>query len=651
MREMIKKRLDELKMTGALPSPTGVGLSILQLTRGDDYAMGEITQVISGDPALTGRIIKLANSAAHTGADPARNVGEAAMRLGVRAVRNLALSFTLVNGNRSGACRGFDYDTYWSHSLATAVSAQCLAARVKLVVPAEAFTCGLLSGIGRLALASIHPDRYAAVLSRARSDGHELIACEREAFDLDHRELAAALLEDWQLPAHFSFAVSSFETNDGLRDSPDEACTHMTLILQVAARLVRDQIFSEESKRRIEVMPLVQSLGLTNDDLQELCVELRSKWTEWGHILQIPTDTAARDLESAAQRLATDTSPVVADPLVQNVPRRKGLRILVVDDDPVSLRLITHHLTRDGHEVFTAPNGKDALVRVLQDNPQMVVTDWMMPEMDGIELCKALRRTTEGRGIYTLLLTGREDEDRVVEAFDSGADDYVNKPFNPKILLARVRAGQRMIELREQVEADRRERARQVSQMAVLNRRLEAAAMTDILTRLPNRRYAMARLEQEVANARRIKSPLCVIMLDIDHFKAVNDAYGHDIGDYVLKETAEALRRAIRKNDVPCRLGGEEFLVICPNSDLQGAALVSERVRAAVSELDFGANFKQTVTASLGVAAFDTVTSTVDTLIKEADKRVYVAKARGRNQVAVDGETGPDSLPGTKRSA
>ena len=636
---MIKKRLDELKMTGALPSPTGVGMAILELTRAEDYSMSEITRVISSDPALTGRIIKLSNSAAQAGLEPAREVQEAAMRLGVRAVRNLALGFTLVNGNRGGACKGFDYDVYWSHSLATAVAAQCLATRVKLVVPAEAFTCGLLSGVGRLALASIHPDRYATVLERAAA-GDDLIDCEREAFDVDHRELAAALLEDWQLPTHFGFAVSNFEAIEFLREAPDEACKHMTLMLQVAAHLVRDQIFGDERKRRADLAPLVQSLGLNGDDLQQLCVELRSVWSEWGQVLEIPTRSTLADLEHTARELSSEDAVAPLDPLLQDVPRRQGLRILVVDDDVVSLRLISHHLTRDGHQVWTAPNGKDALVQVLQRAPQMVVTDWMMPEMDGIELCKALRRTTEGRGIYTILLTGREDEDRVVEAFDSGADDYVNKPFNPRILLARARAGQRMIELREQVEADRRERARQVSQMAVLNRRLEAAAMTDILTRLPNRRYAMARLESEVANARRTRSQLCVIMLDIDHFKVVNDVYGHDMGDLVLKETADVVRRAIRKSDVPCRLGGEEFLVLCPGSDLPGAIGVAERVREAVAENDFGGRLEERVTVSLGVAAFDTVTSTVDTLLKDADRRVYLAKSLGRDQVVARDHVG-----------
>ncbi len=633
----MRKRLDELKLTGTLPSPTGVGLLILQLTQGDDYAIGEITRVIQSDPALSGRILKLANSSLRGGYEPARAVNEAAMRLGVRTVRNLALGFTLVNGHRSGACQGFDYDTYWSHSLASAVAAQKLAERLGQAAPAEAFTCGLLSGIGRLALASIHPDSYASVLERARRERLDLVQCELEAFDVDHRELGAALLDDWKLPAHFGFAVSAFDAPGGIADAPDEASRLMTQVLQAAARLARQHLLAPESEDSQGIDALLCEVGLPEGGGTELLAELRASWAEWGGVLAIPTEVHARDVESAARRMV-GSEPSLPDPLLQDVPRRKGLRILAVDDDSVSLRLLAHHLTRDGHTVTNAGDGREALLRALQANPQMVITDWMMPEMDGIELCKALRRSNESRGMYILLLTGREDEDRVVEAFDAGADDYVNKPFNAKILLARVRAGQRMIELREQVEADRRERLRQVSQLAVLNRRLEAMAMTDILTRLPNRRYAMERLEQEIASARRSSAPLCVIMLDIDHFKAVNDNHGHDTGDLVLRETAEALRKSLRKGDVPCRLGGEEFIVICPGSDLAGCSLVAERVREAIEQNLIGGGYGKVVTVSLGVATFDPHSSTVDTLLKEADRRVYLAKSLGRNQVCLGDE-------------
>src|SRR5262245_9969914 len=183
---MQDKQLDELKLSGQLPSPTGVGLAILELTRGEDYSMGEITKVIQSDPALTGRILKIANSAGFASARPVTTVSQAAMRLGVRSVRNVALGFTLVSGNRSGTCKGFDYESYWAHSLAVAVMSQGLASQLKVVAPADAFTCGLLSGVGTLALASIHADRYAQMLERAQQSHTDVLLMERETFDLDH---------------------------------------------------------------------------------------------------------------------------------------------------------------------------------------------------------------------------------------------------------------------------------------------------------------------------------------------------------------------------------------------------------------------------------------------------------------------------------
>jgi diguanylate cyclase (GGDEF)-like protein len=234
----------------------------------------------------------------------------------------------------------------------------------------------------------------------------------------------------------------------------------------------------------------------------------------------------------------------------------------------------------------------------------------------------------------------------VVEAFDAGVDEYVVKPFNPRILLARVRAGQRMIELREQVESDRQLRDRQVAEMAVLNRKLEAAAMTDVLTKLPNRRYAMRRLEDELNGALAAGAPLSVIMIDIDHFKQVNDRFGHDMGDLVLRETATVLRNTTRKGDYVCRLGGEEFLVICTKASLPQCAMTAERIRAAVEEHIIGFGFERAVTVSLGAASLECGARTVDELLKLADRRVYAAKAAGRNRVCSN-----DAPPSQARSA
>jgi diguanylate cyclase (GGDEF)-like protein len=243
-----------------------------------------------------------------------------------------------------------------------------------------------------------------------------------------------------------------------------------------------------------------------------------------------------------------------------------------------------------------------------------------------------------------LVVTGDGEDARVVEAYVAGANEFVNKPFNPKILLARVRAGQRMIELRERVESDKQELNRQNVQMTILNRKLNTAAMTDVLTDLPNRRYALRRLEEELAVSKAEGTPLSVILLDLDHFKPVNDRYGHDIGDLVLRETAAVLRSCTRKSEVVCRLGGEEFLVIVPQSTREASARFAERLRSAVQELKVNAGkYAGSVTVSLGVAGLEDGVNTVDELIKLADTRAYAAKASGRNCVVSDGGEGLQS--------
>ncbi|HUR28667.1 MAG TPA: HDOD domain-containing protein, partial [Planctomycetota bacterium] len=205
---MLEKKFDELKLTGRLPSPSGVGLSVLQQTQGENYTLSDLSRTLAADPTLTGRILRLANSSVNSGVEVSRTAHQAAVRLGARTVRNVALGFTLVSGHRSGSCRNFDYDHYWSHSLAIAVSAQVLATRVPGMVPSEAFTFGLLAGIGRLALASIHPEAYATILEQVNDGDHlRLARIEREAFGLDHGELAAAMFEDWRLPDDYVQSV------------------------------------------------------------------------------------------------------------------------------------------------------------------------------------------------------------------------------------------------------------------------------------------------------------------------------------------------------------------------------------------------------------------------------------------------------------
>jgi len=272
----------------------------------------------------------------------------------------------------------------------------------------------------------------------------------------------------------------------------------------------------------------------------------------------------------------------------------------------------------------------------------MVVADWMMPGLDGIALCESLRRIPTGQRIYFLLLTGNEEEDGIVRAFDAGVDDYVTKPFNPRILLARIRAGRRIISLQTQVESEKRKQEKHMMDLQVLTRKLRAAALTDPLTGLSNRRYAMKRLGQAWEASSRTSKPVSVISMDIDHFKKINDSYGHDAGDAVLRETATIFSESCREEEDVCRVGGEEFLVICANSTAEEAAIAAERLRTAVSARPI--RWQETdhhVTMSLGVAERTIDMEDFEQLLKAADQAVYAAKEGGRNQVVVEDPGSP----------
>jgi diguanylate cyclase (GGDEF)-like protein len=374
-------------------------------------------------------------------------------------------------------------------------------------------------------------------------------------------------------------------------------------------------------------------LGAVREDVQRCYDEIGNRWKEWGQLLHVPADFTRHAQEIELRSAA-------AAPIHEEPPKESptSLRILVVDDEPTSLHLVRALLERAGHQVVTAKNGQEALALALADPPQMVVTDWMMPGMDGVELCKRLRSTEAGRDLYILILTGQNEEQRIVEAFEAGADDHLTKPVNAKLLLARIRPGIRVIKLQEDLQGKVREKDEANRLLAIEKRRFKVASMTDSLTELPNRRYAMKRLEKEWATSSRSHLPLSVILLDIDHFKRVNDNYGHDVGDEVLRSTARAVQRVLRTSDNCTRMGGEEFLVICPGTPLDGALQLADRIRLAVEGnlVSVPAFTQGHVTISLGVSC-NAVRScdSIDALLKAADEGVYLAKRLGRNRVAL----------------
>jgi len=298
------------------------------------------------------------------------------------------------------------------------------------------------------------------------------------------------------------------------------------------------------------------------------------------------------------------------------------MKILVADDDPVSRRMLESMLTKWGYEVAVAHDGNEAWQALeTSDAPQLVILDWMMPGMDGIEVCKKVRQKGDARYIYVMLLTAKNQKKDIIEGLSSGADDYLTKPFDPHELKFRLRAGRRIINLLEDLAA-----ARDL---------LLAKATHDPLTGLWNRSEIINTLEREISRAKRDSIPVCVIMADLDLFKHINDTYGHMAGDSVLKEVAKRLFSSLRHYDSLARFGGEEFLVVLPECNGANGVQVAERMRASIAKepIDTPEGMIP-ITVSMGVASSsDLGDFNPETLVKAADAAMYKAKKAGRDRV------------------
>ncbi len=632
-------RLDELLTSEKLPSPSGVALKVLEQTRDDMASANELERTLSADPALSGQILKYANSARIGGRLTVATLADAIVRLGMTTVRSLALGFSLLSNARRGPCERFDYDEFWAGSLATAVCSQALAEDMVRVPSGEAFTCGLLHQIGRLCLASVHNDEYSLILERwNQGDADQLLELEVETLSIDHDRVSVALFEDWGLPEYYRDAILYRRDPDWSSERPNVGC-QLSRLLNIAGTLGA-VCFAAHGDRDAVVDALqaaARRVGLNQQRLPAIAERVIEEWFDLGQVLEVPTvgpqpttRQTTRPLRTAPTSTPDDVPGSATDISVDK------LHVLVIDDDPIVRHLITKVLSAQGHTVTTATSGKEGLKAIVQHCPPVVITDWMMPEMDGLDLCRAVRRSDLLRKTYVIVLTAKTEPDNLLEAFAAGADDYLAKPVDTRVLLARLGAAQRVIALQEIVEDDRNDIRHALAQLSVANRKLEHMAHYDQLTTLPNRRYALDRLDQEWDRARRTGVPLLCMLIDIDRFKRVNDNYGHDVGDVVLRSTGLTIQKNLRMSDVVCRFGGEEFLAICPAADLEEGKALGDRIRTEVADntIEHG-HYQGRVTISIGVASSAQGVNTPGDLVKLADEYLYAAKEAGRNRVCI----------------
>jgi two-component system, cell cycle response regulator len=294
------------------------------------------------------------------------------------------------------------------------------------------------------------------------------------------------------------------------------------------------------------------------------------------------------------------------------------MRILLVEDSVIDRHQVGGYLTEWGMDYVAVGDGLEA-VKLLQepDPPNMALLDWLLPGLDGIDICRRIRQLgTDGNYIYTVMLTAKNRKQDLAAAMEAGADDYLSKPVDPSELRARILAGKRILELQQH---------------------LRFAATHDFLTNLLNRSEIISALEREFSRSEREAKPATVILADIDHFKSVNDSYGHAVGDDVLKEIAQRLKTDLRPYDVVGRYGGEEFLLILPGCDVEAGRRRADRIRALIEKNPIhipGGDIPVTVSMGVTVTSCDPEESVCEVL-QRADVSMYAAKKNGRNRVEV----------------
>lgn len=303
------------------------------------------------------------------------------------------------------------------------------------------------------------------------------------------------------------------------------------------------------------------------------------------------------------------------------------MKILIADDDTISRRILQVALTKWGYETVATQNGREAWDVLQQvDAPRMAILDWMMPELDGIEVCREVRKRSDQSYTYLLLLTSKSHKTEIIAGLDAGADDYLTKPVDLEELRVRLQAGRRILDLE--------------TKLVAAQEAFREQATHDALTGLWNRAAILKALEQEIVRAKRERTSFGVVLADLDSFKLVNDRHGHIAGDRVLEEAAKRMRAAVRPYDMVGRYGGEEFLIVCPGCRESDVVTVAERIRASIERdpVEIAPGEALSVTLCLGVTVGGTHGAEDPArLVKLADAALYRAKDRGRNRT----ETAP----------
>jgi diguanylate cyclase (GGDEF)-like protein len=486
-----------------LPSPPAIAIKILDAVRHDDNSFNELAEIIKADPALTSRILKLANSSLYRLPNRVNSLAQATALLGIQALKNIALSFVIINDFQEATQGGFDFDLFWRRSLSSAVAAEVLAENVGLR-DRDIFVSSLLQDIGILIMFMSNTTLYTEVIDNKRISGKSTCEAEKEYFGFDHAEVGYHLLKTWNLPDTICEPIRYHHSQGSKEDFLNPA-----RVLTLSDKISSIYHGRQSNKKSIQVhQDLNDSYGFQSELIADII-----------------------------DRIGTKTLEIM--------------------------------------EYFSIKPGN------------------MKP--------------------FSLILQEANEE--------LGRLNYSYEQIVLELTQAKRNAEQLAIELKR------------------ANDKLRELALRDGLTSLYNYRYFNEILEFQIQNSLRHNHPMSLLLLDIDHFKMVNDTYGHPTGDQVLKEISEILVKLVRRCDIVARYGGEEFAVILPETSPSSAKVIAERLRRGVEQLKINRNDALiSVTMSIGLAGYDmgNVGITKESLITKSDKALYKAKRKGRNRVELN---------------
>ncbi len=599
-----------------LPSPNAVALQLMRLVERRDVGVFEVCRVAKGDPVLVGKAVQLANSALYAGLRPTAALEDAVMRIGVSGLGRLAVGLSVVQGS-APRLGDLDLQGYWRRALACALALQHLARRRHALAVSEAFSLGLLADIGQLAM-------LAALGAQALGDAPasaQRLGWQRRRWGFDQSQASAALLYHWNFPRALWTALLPADAED----RPGELAAMVDVARGLAAAL--------DTRRALEEIPALcaRALRIGFDDraLRDLAEALQSDVGDLVSVLDMPVSVQlARDeLQRLRQSLdvpaeepgAADTGVLLAGPLAAARPD------------------LQRALRAEGLSLQAEPDLAAAFERARSWLPHAVVLDADELQPAAAEACAQLRERLGAR-VYLLLLGDQPDADQLPQLLRAGANDVLPAAASAELVAAKLRAGLRMLRLIEALERERAQACGRQRELAALNARLREEAYSDELTGLPNRRALDAFLAHACEHAVASGAPLSCVLLDLDHFKAINDTHGHDVGDEVLRAVARVLQQHSRVDDMLARWGGEELVLVCPGVAAQGAAALAERMRAAVQGLR---GELPSLTLSAGVAqASPGQSEAAGALLRAADRALLRAKREGRNRVVVDDHPG-----------